>query len=227
VQATVIIAQYGEPQLTINCVQSLRRWHGDVPDIVVVDDGSDQVDIEAVARAGLSNVRLLRRPHQGVTAAWNSGAATAEGDVLIFLNNDVITTGRWVCRLTGALADDDSFVAGVEWRTERLARAEALERLPTRGFAAGWCFAVRRGDFQRVGGFREELRLYYSDTDLQARLLMDRGRGGEGITIVPKLALRHLGHATTSKCADRRRQWRADRGQFEALWMTDSGVRRD
>ena len=155
-------------------------------------------DLEQVAAAGLNNVELVRRPHRGVTAAWNAGAARSTGDVLIFLNNDVVTTGPWAGPLASLLADERIVVAGVQRRERAASRTPTLlERLPTRVFAAGWCFAVRRRDFEAVGGFREALRLYFSDTDLQSRLLLRVGPRLEGI------ATRATAAPTSWTCDDR------------------------
>jgi GT2 family glycosyltransferase len=216
-RSTIIIAQHGQPRLTISCIESIRRHHGDEPEIVLVDDGSPAGDVEQVAAAGLSNVGLVRQPHRGVTGAWSAGAERATGDILIFLNNDVVSTGPWATRIASLLENDRVFVAGVQRRQERHLDADLLERLPTRVFAAGWCFAVRRRDFEAVGGFRKTLRLYFSDTDLQSRLLLRSGRGLEGIATA-RLPLWHLGHATTALCATRKEQWLADRRRFRRLW---------
>ncbi|HVJ84979.1 MAG TPA: glycosyltransferase [Caulifigura sp.] len=217
-RATIVMAQYGQPQLTIACVQSLRRQHGDERPMIPVDDGSSPADLEQVARACLSNVELVCSPHRGVTAAWNAGAARASGDRLLFLNNDVITAGPWIDRMLQPVSDRRIVIAGVARRRERHVPAAVLERLSTSTFASGWCFAVRRRDFESVGGFRESLRLYFSDTDLQARLLLRHGCGREGIAISEGLPVKHLGHATTSGCPTRRAQWQADRQRFLELW---------
>lgn len=217
-RSAIVIAQHGQPQLTIACVQSLRRQHGEEPPVVVVDDGSAPGDIELVASAGLNNVELLRRSRRGVTSAWNAGAAKCSAEVLVFLNNDVVTTGPWINRLCEPLRDQRCIVVGVAHRRERHLDEQTLGRLPTRVFASGWCFAVRRADFEAVDGFRVSLRLYFSDTDLQARLLRQSGCGSEAIATVTRLGLRHLGHATTSLCDTRKEQWLADPRRFVRLW---------
>lgn len=216
--ATVVIAQHGMPQLTITCLQTFRRHHGDQPPVILVDDGSAIADIEQVAAAGLSNVELLRQPHRGVTAAWAAGARRSSANVLVFLNNDVVTTGAWLDALCDPLRNERIAVAGVERRRERQVPPEILHRLPTSTFAAGWCFAVRRADFEAVGGFRGALRLYFSHTDLQARLLKRRGLDAQAIATPAGLNLRHLGHSTTARCLTRREQWQADRRRFVRLW---------
>lgn len=216
-RSTIVIAQFGQPHLTIGCIESIRRHQGDKPEVVLVDDGSPAGDVEQIAMAGLNNVELVRQPHRGVTAAWNAGAARSTGDVLIFLNNDVFTTGPWADRLASLLVDDRVVVAGVQRRRERHLEPDVLDRLPSNVFATGWCFAVRRRDFEAVRGFRGALRLYFSDTDLQSRLLLRLGRGVDGIATA-RLPLRHLGHATTAFCTTRKEQWYADRRRFRRFW---------
>jgi len=216
-ESAIVIAQHGQPHLTMACLQTLRRHHGEEPPVVLVDDGSRPGDLEQVLLAGVANLQVVRRPHRGVTAAWNAGAARCTADVLIFLNNDVVTTGVWVDRLAALLRDDCVAIAGVERRRERRVDRKVLDGLPSTEFAAGWCFAVRRNDFEAMRGFRTALRLYFSDTDLQSRLLLARGVGREGIA-TDSLPLQHLGHATTSTCANRQTQWSADRRRFQRLW---------
>jgi GT2 family glycosyltransferase len=217
-RATIVIAQHGMPQLTITCLQTFRRHHGDQTAVVLVDDGSAIADIEQVAAAGLSNVELVRQPHRGVTAAWTAGARRSSGDVLVFLNNDVVTTGPWLDALCDPLRNERFAVTGVERRCERQVPPAVLRQLPASTFAAGWCFAVRRSDFEVVGGFRNSLRLYFSDTDLQARILRQRRLDALGIATPAGLHLRHLGHATTAHSPTRREQWQADRRRFVRLW---------
>lgn len=56
---------------------------------------------------------------------------------------------------------------------------------------AGSCFAVRRADFDAVGGFDESFYYWYEDVDL-ARRLRDRGR----IAYVHDATFEHVGGAT-------------------------------
>lgn len=56
---------------------------------------------------------------------------------------------------------------------------------------AGSCFAVRRADFEAVGGFDESFFYWYEDVDL-ARRLRDRGR----IAYVHDATFEHVGGAT-------------------------------
>jgi GT2 family glycosyltransferase len=217
--ATIVIPQFGQSDLTLRCIQSFRLHHGNDSRIIVVDDGSPPSDAHAIATAHQANVDLICRPHEGVTAAWNAGAAEVDTPVIIFLNNDTTTLWPWLDELVAPLLTNVAVISGAEWRTERAVPAVILHRLPTRRFAAGWCFAVLREDFESVRGFDPVLTTYFSDTDLQSRILIHRGLGESGITIASEGRLRHVGHATTRRDPARTRRWRADRGRFIAAWL--------
>jgi GT2 family glycosyltransferase len=217
VSATIIIPQRGLSRLTLECLRSFQLFHGDATPVVVIDDGSPS-DAAAVAGAGIARVEVLRRPAEGVTAAWNAGARASRGDTLVFLNNDTVTTRPWLERLLAPLSSQDVAISGLEGRVERAVPEAVLRRLPTRRFAGGWCFAVRRHDFDAIEGFEPELAMYFSDTDLQARLLARREDVDRVIAIVGGEGIRHLGHATATLDPARAAQWRADRDLFVELW---------
>jgi|GEM_PF-1508772 len=112
-------------------------------------------------------VRVLVSPRRrGVTAAWNLAARQAQGDVLIFLNNDTVTTGNWCERMAMVLENSSHRVVGPEWR-----RTSELERQigNCSRILAGWCLGMTRSTFQTLQGFDERFFLYFSDTDLQFR----------------------------------------------------------
>ncbi|MBL8848070.1 MAG: glycosyltransferase [Planctomycetaceae bacterium] len=215
--ATIVIPQHGRAELTIGVVQAVRaqepvRWP-----IVVVDDGSGKDAADAVARS-CGDARLLRQSHRGVTAAWNHALRYVTTPLAVLLNNDVTITGTWVDALLRPLREGQAQLSGVELRRERSVPARVLGALGRCEFLAGWCWAFRMPDYRAVDGFDESLRLYFSDTDLQARLL---AAAGTEAAVVAGLPLRHLGHRSTQQLADRRAQWQSDRALFIEKWSTN------
>lgn len=207
--ATLIIPQFNRSGLTIDCVRSFRRFHGEAAAILIVDDGSDPAELAALQAAKLPATDILRRPHRGLTVAWNAGAALARTRFLVFLNNDVVSHGAWLPRLLSPLERGTAFATGAADRIER--------RVPAHRLLAGWCLALPLGVWRRLGGFDPALRLYFSDTDLQLRLI--ETFGGPGVLqAVPALPLTHAGHATARMQPDRRAQWRTDRDSFLRRW---------
>jgi len=209
---SIIIPQHGECQQTFNAIQSLQKTQvGDV-EILVIDDGSDHTawqQLRVQLQTKIGDLTLLRIPRrQGVTAAWNHGARCARGRTLIFLNNDTISQGPWLQDLTAPLKSGDISLT-----------APCIRRKPERGIASelleGWCLALRRETYLALGGFDERFRLYYSDTDLQLRLLQ---QSALALRACPGLPLIHLRHRSTRKLPSRFAEWRRDRNRFLQKW---------
>lgn len=70
-------------------------------EIVVVDDGAGHA--RDVARR--HDARYVARPdHPGLNAARNAGAAVAEGELVVFVDDDVLVAPGWLATLLGAAA---------------------------------------------------------------------------------------------------------------------------
>lgn len=223
--ATIIIPQYEQPELTIACVQSLRAAHAACWPVIVVDDGSSATALTTLLPgiATVPNVTVLPQQRQGVTVAWNCAADSAKTSLLVFLNNDTLSHGAWLDDLLQPLRERQVLVSGVRFRRERALPRDVLERLPTDNFLEGWCFAVAVEDWCGVGAFDENLRWYFSDTDFQARIVEGRGGNSSTLVEVAGLPVRHLGHQTTRCLRERSAMWQADRERFVAKRRRDFG----
>ncbi|WP_197533713.1 glycosyltransferase [Symmachiella dynata] len=219
---TIIIPQRGHADLTRDCLTSLREQDRAAWPVVVVDDGSPQA-ATGLTVEDVSPGQLILQPHRGVSAAWNRGAAAAETQFLVFLNNDTISTGPWVDEMVRPLRQRECALTGVAMRAERALPESLLDRLAMRTFLAGWCFAISASVFRELGGFDESLRVYWSDTDLQLRAALQmRCDCREVLRDVARLPLVHLGHRTAhdGRCLPRQReQWCTDRQGFIAKWQ--------
>ena len=210
--ATVVIPQFNESQLTIQAIQSLRRWDSHRWPILVVDNGSSPESLRALHQLDDPETEILTLTQPGLTAAWNFAARHCRTKSLVFLNNDTLTTGPWVNALIAPLDSRQVGITGVEMRCE-LHLKPALELL------AGWCFAVRRDTFHAVGGFDESMKLYFSDTDFQLRVReYDFGGSFAPWTVVPGLPISHLSHQTARRLPHRRSLWNADYTRFRTRW---------
>jgi GT2 family glycosyltransferase len=214
-----VIPQHDRTELTLAVVRALLDWEAQRWPIVVVDDGSTPAAAAELEQVP-SDVQLLRQPHRGVTAAWNLALSRITTPIVVLLNNDVLIDGPWVEQLIQPLQSGTAIVSGVERRTERAVPAGVLQHVGRNEFLAGWCWAFRIADAQQVGGFDPTLWLYFSDTDLQARL-SEGVRPPADFAVVADLPLRHIGHSSTRLLPGRSVQWHADRARFIAKWMGD------
>jgi len=88
-QFTVILATWNRASLLPRALESLSAQSFTDWEAVIVDDGGTD-DTPRVAAPFLADprFRLLLRPHAGLSAARNAGAAIARGAALTFLDSD-------------------------------------------------------------------------------------------------------------------------------------------
>jgi GT2 family glycosyltransferase len=105
----------------------------------------------------------------------------------------------------------------LEARQEALSGSAPVE-LP---YLCGAALAVRRADFERVGGFDERLAPYYwEDVDLSLRL-----RAAVGATVAVAATVEHRHGATIAREPERRRRVVYERNRFLVSWRHLRGAR--
>lgn len=145
-------------------------------EIIVVDGGSHDRTVE-IARRFTDNVYSIRK--RGISSGRNYGAKLANGDVLVFLDTDVIFPVDFVEKIQKAF--EDSSVAGAtcnimpsQFRpdaTPFFYFYNKLIKMFTRikPHSRGEFFTARKSAFLRVGGFDESMPCL-EDHDLANRL---------------------------------------------------------
>lgn len=184
-------------------------------EVIVVDDGSsDGTDLalrEQPALHGI-NLRYLWQANSGPAAARNRGAAAATGDVLIFMDDDILVQPSFVAQHVAALLEHPGcWISGRivhpeelretpfgEYRDavwERFHRQHPQDRLSetTGGSAAN--LSLWATDFQRLGGFDESFHTpSCEDWDLGIRARA----AGIRVMYHPLLVTRHMDWAAQS-----------------------------
>lgn len=193
---SVCIAHRNRPRFLRQAIESLEQQTYRRLEIIVVDDGSD--DPRAIAQLpdleqylnGIGG-RLFRQEHRYLGAARNRAAREANGDYLLFMDDDNIARPDEldilvrVARHTGA-----DFVSGLMDLFEGDA-PPSEDKAPIRrvlfapidgalGVVTN-CFGdanslVRRSAFERVGGFSEDVGVTHEDWELFARLFLAGAR---------------------------------------------------
>lgn len=181
--------------VTYNSVEKLRQMLASVPaqtPVVVVDNGSDDVDALADLCAQ-HGARLIRNDvNRGFGPACNQGAALAATPYLLFLNPDARLLPGALDELVAAARRDPHFGA-MNPRIETADGSPYLKRksplIPRsdwmpRGWPqadqqvttlSGCAIFTRRDAFEQVGGFDPAIFLYHEDDDLAQRLRQQVG----------------------------------------------------
>ena len=104
--------------------------------------------------------------NRGVAPGWNAAAAAADAEVLVFCNDDVSLRPDSLALLHRALVEHpEAGIVGPEGSRFDFRTGRGIEWLSVRGLepgtlvpcdvVSGFLFAVRRRDFEAVGGFDE------------------------------------------------------------------------
>jgi GT2 family glycosyltransferase len=196
-KVSFIIPLYNCLPLTQAMLASLRETlpPGFDCEVIFVDDGSTDG-----TRGWLKNLpapcrTILHDSNLGFAAACNHGAATAQGEYLFFLNNDLVLLPRWLEPMLAAFTRHPA--AGLVGNVQLNAATGAVDHagiffnhkgkpehdtalpfahrlVPVAAYRevdalTGACFAVRRAVWQQLGGFDEGFVNGSEDVDLALR----------------------------------------------------------
>lgn len=203
-EVSVIIPVYNGAELLADCIDCIER--GDVaPDqIVVVDDGSTDGSAEVAAERG---AHVLSCPERsGPARARNIGARAARGDVVLFLDADVLAAPDVVDRVQRAFEQAPDLDAIIGSYDEKPSSAGFVSRFRNllhcfvhhqgrKKASTFWsgCGAIRRSVFLAAGGFDETYeRPAIEDIELGYRL----NAAGHSITLDPDISVKHRKHWT-------------------------------
>ena len=88
---SVVVPTYNRAPVLARCLDALAAQDPPPGEVVVVDDGSTD-DTPAVLAERRDSIRIVRQDNGGRAAAKNAGVDAARGDVVLFLDDDVIAT---------------------------------------------------------------------------------------------------------------------------------------
>jgi glycosyltransferase involved in cell wall biosynthesis/GT2 family glycosyltransferase len=109
---SVVICTRDRPdsvRITLNSILSCR-YPADRYEVIVVDnaaEGDSVVDVVESEFQGPVPVRVVREPEPGLSHARNRGLAVAEGEIVVFADDDVLVDRNWLYRLAAAFESGD------------------------------------------------------------------------------------------------------------------------
>jgi GT2 family glycosyltransferase len=209
---SVVIPTYRRKEVLLDTLRALLALPVKAAEVLVVDQTEQHEETtERVLRdwEKQGRIRWIRLPEPSITHAMNRGLMEARGDLVLFLDDDVIPGPRLV--EVHATSYDDPEVVGVVGQVLQPGQ-EAMEPEPRPrregiwrdlGFAFNGTrpveianvmagnLSVRREAAIRAGGFDEQFKgvAYRFETEFARRLL--RETGGR-LRFEPEASLRHL-----------------------------------
>ncbi|MFQ4136062.1 glycosyltransferase family 2 protein [Nodosilinea sp. PGN35] len=166
---SVVIPTYNRPERLASCLLSLTRlsYPRDGFEVIVVDDGSAQPLAATVEPfEAVLNLTLLRQVNSGPAKARNAGAARAQGQYLVFTDDDCQPHPSWLNALAAQLDQqplalvgghtlnalpDNVFSTASQLLIDYLYDYYNSRRAPS--FFASNNFAMAAEQFRQLGGF--------------------------------------------------------------------------
>lgn len=167
VYVSIIVPVYNNPRDLSECLSALKASSIPNSEIIVVDDASTDDTPSIAARMG---VRIIRLPENlGPAPARNNGGLNAKGEILLFVDSDVVVTPGAINRIVKVLEKHPD-VAAVFGSYDAYPRDRGLVSQyrnlfhhfvhqngnpEASTFWAGFG-AIRQSAFKEVGGFDEK-----------------------------------------------------------------------
>lgn len=209
--ASIIIVVFNGREYLARCLASVLAELMEGDEIIVVDNASTDGSGEIIREPCPEMTVITNTTNRGFAVACNQGAKRAVHEILVFLNQDTQVLPGWLGGLRGRLAmdmrvglvtskvlmmDNPGLIqsCGLVVHFSGLTSGAGFgERMTAHGVPAqvgavcGASFAVRREVWDLLGGFDENLGMYYEDVDLSWRAI----RKGWRCELAPESAVRH------------------------------------
>lgn len=180
-QVSIIVLNWSRSDLTLLCLREVWKWTtGYRYEVIVLDNwhGQDIAFSPNCSGGSFRYKKLLGNRFFG--EANNIGSEMANGDILVFLENDLRVTAGWLEPLARSIEDSSSGIAGpylipsnklyeLQRLVSRISCAPDVPADPE--FISGSCLAIKRSIFMTLNGFSLDFEPgYYEDVDLCLRL---------------------------------------------------------
>ena len=201
------------------CLDSLQPWLTDPEvEVLVVENGSPDDSASKLAAWGAQHPSvkcLLSEANRGFAGGMNHGAAQAQGDWLLLVNNDTVFPEQTIDALKRVIREAPADVAMLGpvtcsagngqrlWKPDashsdwlqigRTLHAQPTRRLMPTYRSDFFCIAIRRDVWNQLGGLDPAFGLgYYEDFDFSLRLT----QAGMRQCITEDVFILHTGSAT-------------------------------
>lgn len=223
---SIIIPCFNKVAFTLNTISILSALNPKDTEIIIVDNASTddtKKELQALTIPNLS--RIFNSQNKFHSGGCNTGFAEANGERILFLNNDIkgSTTHDDIVKAidsnpdgltgpTGGFIDKDD-----QWGF----KYETRDGVREYNYLSGWCIGARKETWEKLwdedqfGPWNEEFPLYYNDGDLAFRAKQQ----DIPITIHPFPLLMHIGQVST-KQMNVQKLYTEARKKFNEKWAS-------
>lgn len=200
---SVVVPVRNGGEYIYDCLNAILASNYEPLETIVVDDASTDNTVEISRKAGANTITLDKQ--SGPAAARNRGAESARGDILLFIDADVVINNDTIELIARAFRDNPE-IAGVFGSYDNKPQApdfisqyrnllhHYVHQIAKRDAKTFWtgCGAVRKAVFDELRGFDEIRHPIPSMEDIELGLRMS----GQGYKIIldKNIQVKHLKH---------------------------------
>lgn len=196
ISLSIIIVSYNSGSILEDCLNSLKPLLDLNIQIIVVDNHPDNKDKDSLEKK-FRDVLFISNPgNNGFGGGNNLGAASAEGDILLFLNPDTVLEsfdtqrllshfksqpeslcgfplyypeGKY-CKPVKLIPEIDFILPKKLYQPFYKNHLNKSGKLPQLSYVSGAAFAIPKDLFEDCGRFDEDYFLFFEENDLRCRL---------------------------------------------------------
>ncbi len=109
-RVSVLVCTYNGSKTLDGCLRSLQKVNYPNYEVVLVNDGSTDSVPEIAAR--WPYIRYHAQPNRGLSVARNTALELAEGEIVVYTDDDCFVDEDWLYFLVGTLLDHDASAVG-------------------------------------------------------------------------------------------------------------------
>lgn len=191
---SIIIVVYNGIAYLEKCLGSVwREINRAESEIIIIDNCSTDGSADFIQDRYPDVILIRNETNRGFAPACNQGAKQAQGQYLVFLNQDTEVLPGWLSGLLEPLEQDksvglttsklllmsrrdkinscgqDIHYTGLNFSRGFLDDANQFARSEVVGAVCGASFAIRKDVWEELGGFDEDFFMYFEETDLSWR----------------------------------------------------------
>lgn len=228
---SIVVLNWNTRDLTIGCLDAVRRTTRGDWELIVVDNGSTDGSIEAFRRSACARTRVFGLPENlGFAGGMNRGMREARGGSVCLLNSDTVPTQGWLESLrrlmekegAGLVGPCTNHAKGKQRRKPWFGRIPPLFRRTREvEYLSFFCVLLGRAVVERIGPLDERFGIGTFEDDDYCRRAREAGYrllidGGSWVW--------HEAHATfKANRLDDRAQQQKNRALYEEKWRDGPG----
>lgn len=143
-KSTVVIPNWNGKKYLKECLDSLLVQEGSIPEIILVDNGSDDGSVSFVKEHYPSVSLIEFEENSGFCKAVNAGIKASDTEYVILLNNDTKADRYFVCRLEERMEQSEK-IFSASAKMVSMHEPDMVDDAGDYYCALGWAYALGKG----------------------------------------------------------------------------------